>query len=105
MVPDPPSPFVTEWLPRIARELPRSARALDVAMGRGRHLQVLAHAGLLVFGVDANVEVTRETVKGLRERGVNVRAWCADLTRYPLPSLAFDLILVTRYLQRDLFPA
>jgi SAM-dependent methyltransferase len=105
MVLDPPSPFVAEWLPRIAAELPGSARALDVAMGRGRHVQLLASAGLMVFGVDVNVELTRETVNNARERGVNVRAWCADLTSYPLPSLAFDLILVTRYLQRDLLPA
>jgi hypothetical protein len=34
-----------------------------------------------------------------------VRAWCADLTTAPLPRERFDLIVVTRYLQRDLFPA
>src|SRR5207244_2911717 len=32
------------------------------------------------------------------------RAWCADLTQYPLPRRTFELVLVTRYLQRDLFP-
>jgi hypothetical protein len=34
---------------------------------------------------------------------VDVRAWCADLAAAPLPAAAFDLIVVTRYLQRDLF--
>jgi hypothetical protein len=34
-----------------------------------------------------------------------VHVWCADLTQHPLPSTRFDLIVVTRYLQRDLFPA
>ena len=33
------------------------------------------------------------------------RSWCADLTQHPLPSGRFDLIVVSRYLQRDLFPA
>src|SRR5207237_6862524 len=31
--------------------------------------------------------------------------WCADLTRGALPAARFDLIVVTRYLQRDLFPS
>ena len=31
--------------------------------------------------------------------------WCADLTTTPLPRRRFDVVIVTRYLQRDLFPA
>ena len=34
-----------------------------------------------------------------------MRGWCADLTMFPLPPAAFDLVIVTRYLQRDLFPS
>ena len=103
MVSDPPSSFVVEWLPRVANHLPEPRRALDVAMGRGRHVEALAAAGLRPFGVDVNLEAVRHTVDRLQRRGVVLRAWCADLTRYPLPSGAFALILVTRYLQRDLF--
>ena len=40
-----------------------------------------------------------------RANGLTVRGWCADLTMYPLPAAAFDLVVVTRYLQRDLFPS
>jgi SAM-dependent methyltransferase len=72
-------------------------------MGRGRHVEALAAAGLRPFGVDVNVEAVRHTVERVRGRGILLRAWCADLTRYPLPPAAFALILVTRYLQRDLF--
>ena len=36
---------------------------------------------------------------------MRVDGWCADLTRYPLPRGRFDLVVVCRYLQRDLFPA
>jgi tellurite methyltransferase len=105
MVSDPPSTFVIEWLPRIASHLPEPRRALDVAMGRGRHAEALAAAGLRPFGVDVNLEAVRDAVDRLRRRGVALRAWCADLTHYPLPSSAFALILVTRYLQRDRFAA
>lgn len=103
MVADPPSAFVIDWLPRVASGLPEPRRALDVAMGRGRHAEALSAAGLRLFGVDVNIEVTRDAVDRLRRRGVALRAWCADLTQYRLPARAFDLILVTRYLQRDLF--
>jgi len=96
------SPFVLEWIARLARA---DACALDVAMGRGRHALPLAGAGFRTFGVDANLDVTRDTARAAREAGTPVLAWCADLTSYPLPVARFDLVLVTRYLQRDLFPA
>jgi SAM-dependent methyltransferase len=96
------SPFVMEWIGRLARH---DARALDVAMGRGRHAVPLAQLGFRTFGVDADAAVTRETVRAARDAGTSILAWCADLTSYPLPVASFDLVLVTRYLQRDLFPA
>ena len=55
-----PSPFIVEWVERIARERGPSTRlgagadlrALDVAMGGGRHALMLARAGFRTFGVD-----------------------------------------------------
>jgi len=41
----------------------------------------------------------------LATRGQDLRAWIADLTVYPLPQQRFELVVVTRYLQRDLFPS
>ncbi|MQA29630.1 MAG: TIGR03564 family F420-dependent LLM class oxidoreductase [Luteitalea sp.] len=105
---DPPSPFVEEWAERVATTGARGQRrrrALDVAMGRGRHAQLLAGAGWDVFGVDKDAEAVREAVRRLRDSGLLVRAWCADLTHVPLPRDWFELIVVTRYLQRDLFAA
>ena len=32
-----------------------------------------------------------------------IHAWCADLTATPLPLERFEAVVVTRYLQRDLF--
>jgi SAM-dependent methyltransferase len=103
MVPDPPSPFVVEWAPRLAAALRDPRRALDVAMGRGRHAGILAAAGFRVFGVDVKFEVVRDAVTRTAAAGTTVRAWCADLTTTPLPRERFELLLVTRYLQRDLF--
>jgi SAM-dependent methyltransferase len=102
---DPPSPFVAAWVPRLAAEAPLPRRALDVAMGKGRHTVLLAGAGFSVFGVDRDLDALRAARERLLTHGQHVFAWCADLTRSPLPEGRFDLILVTRYLQRDLFAA
>ena len=94
---------MAEWIGRLAGA--RQARALDIAMGRGRHALPLARAGFVTFGVDNDFDIVRETVHTARDEGTPVFGWCADLTMYPLPDARFDLIVVTRYLQRDLFPA
>ena len=102
---DPPSPFITTWAERLARRSTPRRRALDVAMGRGRHAELLARAGYDVFGVDWQLDVVRDAVDRVRSNGLVVHAWVADLTRHGLPQCAFDLVVVTRYLQRDLFPS
>lgn len=108
-----PSRFIVEWSERIAREHGLSTRleagpelrALDVAMGRGRHAVPLARAGFRTFGVDLKPVAVRDAIAAGARAGVRIQGWCADLTQYPLPQSAFDLIVVCRYLQRDLFPA
>jgi SAM-dependent methyltransferase len=96
---------MVEWIERLAPRGDRRRRALDVAMGRGRHAVLLAQSGFRTFGVDIKIDVVRDAVASARAAGVAVHAWCADLTRHPLPEARFDLIVVARYLQRDLFHA
>jgi len=126
IISDSPSPFVVEWLPRVAADIrawrPPSGgpiqppsltlrpgkpdpTALDLAMGRGRHARFLARAGFRTFGVDMRLDAVRDGVRRARADGLVVRGWCADLTQTPLPRAAFDVVVVTRYLQRDLFPS
>ena len=100
-----PSPFIIEWIARVAPGRATAARALDVAMGRGRHSLLLARAGFLTFGVDIELDAVRGAMAAARAGGAAIHGWCADLTQHPLPSSRFDLVIVTRYLQRDLFPA
>jgi tellurite methyltransferase len=100
-----PSTFVVQWAPWVAARLAPAPRALDVAMGRGRHVQTLGRAGFGVYGVDHELSLLREAVAQGAGLGMTVKAWCADLTTCPLPERRFDLVLVTRFLQRDLFPS
>jgi SAM-dependent methyltransferase len=102
-LPDPPSRFIVEWAATLAPRLPAPRRALDVAMGQGRHGLVLAALGLRVFGVDVSLEALRTAAREAAASGLMVRSWCADLTASPLPPATFQAIVVTRYLQRDLF--
>ena len=99
-----PSPWIAAWVSRLAREAP-PRRALDVAVGTGRHARLLAAAGFLTFGVDRQLPALREAVRAVEADGHTLHAWCADLTSMPLPRACFQVIVVTRYLQRDLFDA
>jgi SAM-dependent methyltransferase len=101
------SPFVVEQLRAYATGsaagTERRMRALDVAMGRGRHTLLLARAGFRTFGVDANLSALRDAAAAAAAQSLHVHLWCADLRQHPLPRDWFDLIVVCRYLQRDLF--
>jgi SAM-dependent methyltransferase len=102
---DLPSPFVVEWSAALASTLPGRRRVLDVAMGRGRHTRVLTALDVAVYGVDRNFEAVRSAAREASAPGRPLRAWCADLTAFPLPRAAFEMVVVTRYLQRDLMQA
>lgn len=117
MISDPPSPFdgtqgdpehvegsafVCDWLPHVFARVPTPSRALDLAMGRGRHTLLLARTGFQTFGVDVKRDAVRDAAREAARQGLTIHAWCADLRVYPLPRRRFDLIVVTRYLQRDL---
>lgn len=102
---DQPSQFIVDWAAAMASACPSPRRALDLAMGRGRHALVLAEHGFRVFGVDVNLDAVRGAVAQAAAHGLVVRGWCADLTEFPLARERFELIVVTRYLQRDLFPS
>jgi tellurite methyltransferase len=102
---DPPSPFVEQWIRTLSSRIAPPRRALDLAMGRGRHAQLLAAAGFRTFGVDINLDALADGVARGRSQRLTVHAWCADLTVSALPKQRFELIVVTRYLQRDLCPA
>src|SRR6266540_4479942 len=93
-LPDPPSPFIVEWVRRILPELPVRRRALDLAMGRGRHAVPLARLGLRVFGVDVSLDAVRSSKSRAAADGLEIVGWCGDLTTTALPQNAFDLIVV-----------
>jgi SAM-dependent methyltransferase len=90
-----------------AASLSPPGRALDLACGVGRHALWLAERGWQVTAVDASAVAIEILQRRAKERGVDVGARVADLERgeFVIEPGAYDLIVVTCYLQRDLFPA
>lgn len=91
------------WVQRWQHLMPAGARVLDVACGSGRHMQWLATRGCACTGIDRSVEAL-ETAS---QYGSTLQA---DIEGGPWPLLdnsvprRFDVVLVTNYLWRPLFP-
>ena len=92
-----------EWAATLRPQLQAPRRLLDMAMGRGRHALACASLGYCVFGVDVNMDAVRAAASEASRQGLRIHSWCADLTATPLPRERFEAVVVTRYLQRDLF--
>lgn len=79
------------------------ARLLDVACGGGRHLRHALSRGLTVTGVDRDLSRVADLL-GRPE----VSLIAVDLEAgapFPLAGCPFDVVVVTNYLHRPLFPA
>ncbi len=98
-----PTPFVAACLP----QLPRQGHALDIAAGAGRHSLALAQHGLQVDAVDISGQGVHVAHQRAIEAGLTpaqIRFIVADLERPWLPQRGYDVILVSFFLYRPLFP-
>ena len=93
-----------EALVALARRLPAPGRALDIACGTGGNLIWLAERGWWTLGLDVSIEGLRLARAHARRRGVTTHWVVADAHQSPLVECSFDLVLVTRFLDRALFP-
>lgn len=84
-------------------KLPKG-RALDLAMGEGRHSVYLAKKGFQVEGVDISDVGIRKALKLAAENGVKIKTVNADLNKYKIRPNTYSVILNFYYLQRSLFP-
>ena len=72
-------------------------------MGEGRHTRVLVELGFRTFGVDRDQARVGRAYCNLRTLGQKAFLWVADLDYCPLAERHFDLVLCSRYLQRNLW--
>lgn len=95
---------VAEVLLRFGHLLPARGRALEVACGLGVNALHLAARGLEVTAWDyAETAIARLRDEAAR-RGLALRAEVRDVVHEPPPAAAFDVVVVTRFLERDLCP-
>jgi tellurite methyltransferase len=97
-----PAPLVEETVARL-----KPGVALDLACGPGRNALYLAHQGWRVIAVDGSpiaIDLLRDRA---RQKQLAIGTRLADLERgeFEIESAAFDLIVDSYYLQRDLIPA
>jgi rhodanese-related sulfurtransferase len=82
-------------------------RALDLACGRGRHALLFAAAGFSVTAIDRDADALAALASSAGALGLQVALRTQDLEAIDvdLGNEVFDLIVVTNYLHRPLFPA
>ena len=96
------------WLVMNRALLPASGDALDVACGGGRNAIWLAGQGFATTAVDRDAAMIAALNERARTAALPLRAVVMDLEGAvppPLGDAAYDVIVVTHYLQRPLFPS
>ena len=88
------------------RYLLSGGNALDVACGRGQNALWLGEVGYTVLGVDISPIALRTAKEHVAKSGLErlVRFEEVDLNSWAVPPLAYDLVIVFRFLDRSLFP-
>lgn len=94
-----PSPIIEDALPYLSPP----GLVLDVACGAGRNSIFLARYGYSVVSVDISWRGLHMLAKRARRERLDVYPVHADLERFGLPDEAFDIIVNTKFLMRDLF--
>jgi SAM-dependent methyltransferase len=84
--------------------LPKSGKALDIAMGTGRNALYLASLGFRVTGIDLSAVAVEKCRQKAERLGLPIEAIVADLERSPFRTEKYDLIINFYYLQRSLAP-
>lgn len=85
--------------------LPASGQALDLACGLGANAITLAHHGLDTRAWDISRVAVEKINAYARDHGLPLNAEEHDLDSAALPENSFDVIVVSRFLDRALCPA
>ena len=79
-------------------------KALDIAMGEGRNGVFLATHGFQVLGLDISEKGLRKAHSLAKEFNTSIETKVVDLEHAHLPENTYDVVIMSYYLQRDLFP-
>lgn len=82
--------------------LPKQGDALDLACGRGANALMLAGLGFNVTAWDLSPVAIDRLQQSAEEKQLTINAEVRDLLHAPFPGNAFDVILVSHFLERTL---
>lgn len=98
-------PQVANVLQQNLHLLPFTGKALDVACGLGANALLLAQCGLQTWAWD----ISQTAIEKLQSRSLDLNILLQletrDVTARPPEPLTFDVIVVSRFLERTLIPA
>lgn len=88
----------------LSERLGKRGLALDMAAGRGRNALYLAQIGYRVIACDGALNALVSCCKAAQRNSLSVCCMVCDLDAYRFETDHFDLLVVARYLNRDLLP-
>ena len=98
-------PAAAEVLAENAHLLPIAGRALDLACGLGANALLLASCGLEVWAWDYSATAIEKLAQKAKTENLPVWAEVHDVVAQPPAPASFDVIVVSRFLERTLAPA
>ncbi len=84
--------------------LPAGGRALDLACGRGGNALLMAAQGLETEAWDISDTAIRQLQQRAAHSGLRLTAEQRDVTARPPAGNSFDVIVISRFLERQLLP-
>ena len=96
---------VAEVLKINAELIPKSGKALDLACGLGANALFLAATGLEVHPWDISPVAIDKLNAIAQQQGYTLHTQCRDIVGHPPEPDSFDLVVVSRFLERALCPA
>lgn len=85
--------------------LPATGTALDLACGLGANALLLARRGLATWAWDISAMAIARLEQAARQSGLAIGTEVRDVTLNPPEPARFDVIVVSRFLERSLAPA
>jgi SAM-dependent methyltransferase len=85
--------------------LPSVGRALDLASGLGPNALLLARLGLSTLALDVSPLAMQKLAAIAEAEGLPLRTEAVDLLAWPFPGATYDVITVSRFLERSLMPS
>lgn len=97
-------PLAAEVLHNNQHLLPESGSALDLACGRGANAICLAEQGLATSAWDISASALEQLTDHSKKRNLHIITDNRDITAKPPEVKSFDVIVISRFLDRGLIP-